>query len=255
MPISKPIIVIPTMEHDVNLLYSIDVKQPSIIRITGYDKDHKNTVFFDREIGTKEKPFSGIRKLRSPLPISPNNLILSISDSKTDSTQNVKVSDISVMPLDKRVVLWNTARDREFYKFAEMIAKSEGYLPTGVYDHDGFEIKISSIIHNPDGNISTTPARMFRPYGNIEISKTHFDKMTVPMRMLILLHEYAHFRANTKDEELADSSALRIYLGMGFSESEALYAFTKIFTPANPQHFLALKARTEKLINQINGNR
>lgn len=254
MSISNKVVEVSTIEHDVDLLYTIETSKPSIITIKGYDPDNAYTVYFNREIGTPDAPFVGSKDFRSPMPISPQRLYLTVYNSKTGSSAGINVKNTRVVPLDKRIVLWNSDSDREFYKFAEIIAKDAGFMKLGVYEHDGFEIKISDIIKNPDGKISTTPARMFRPHGNIEISQSHFRNMTVPMRMLILLHEYAHFRADTKDEEQADSCALNIYLGMGYPESEALYAFTKVFSTPNYDHYLALKQRTEKLLSQLKAN-
>lgn len=246
--------LIPTGEHDVNVLFRVTATKPVILRIKGIDTSNPNTVYFDREIGTKEKPFVGTKLLRSPMPISPKNLSLIIFDNMTKSDENIHVDNVSAIPLSKKMTVFNTPKDYDFVKFAEWFAKNAGWMPLGIYKNkDGKygEIMLCTIIKNPDGKISTTPARMFRPEGNIQISKTHFDKMTIPMRMLILLHEYSHYRANTRDERKADEYALKMYLGLGYSESEAVHAFTKVFTPANITHATALSNRTKQLVTQI----
>ena len=58
--------------------------------------------------------------------------------------------------------------------------------------------------------------------------------MTVPMRMVILLHEFSHFyiNENIDDESEADLNELRIYLGLGYPRIEASDAFTESFMGA-----------------------
>ena len=76
-----------------------------------------------------------------------------------------------------------------------------------------------------------TPARISKSNGRIQVSKKQFDKYTVPMRMAILLHEFAHFylNENIDDETEADLNGLLIYLGLGYPRIEGYEAFLQVF--------------------------
>ena len=88
------------------------------------------------------------------------------------------------------------------------------------------------MVPNPNyGKPLKTPARISRHDGVIEISKKYFKQYTVPMRMAILLHEFAHFYLNNnpRDESEADLNALTIYLSMGYPRIEAYQAWLEVF--------------------------
>jgi hypothetical protein len=88
------------------------------------------------------------------------------------------------------------------------------------------------------GTVLNTPARIGHKTGVIEVSKRRFDSYTIPMRMIILLHEFSHKYKNPKigldisDETGADINALYIYLGLGFSKIDAICVFAKVFLKA-----------------------
>lgn len=246
---------VPTEGYDVVLEARISAEKPVILTIKGYDAHNVNSVYFFRELGTDAVPFRGVQKISAPMPISPEVLNFLVYDKNTKSDTFIKVDNVQVKSLKKEIVLFNKPDDYEFFRFVENFVRKCGNLPLGIYksENEKFEIKISDVIVNQDGKVSSTPARVFRPYGNIEISKKQFDVMTIPMRMLILLHEYSHFRGNTREEGQADKYALQLYLSMGYPKSEAVYAFTKVFTPVNERHADALNARTSDLVNFIKG--
>ena len=99
----------------------------------------------------------------------------------------------------------------------------------------------------------TTPARVGHTSGIIEVSRKHFLTYTVPMRILILLHEFSHKYLNhkigraTSDEVAADINALYIYLAHGFPDLEAHQAFLYVFKDANN----AENARRYRVINDF----
>lgn len=72
-----------------------------------------------------------------------------------------------------------------------------------------------------------TPFRISAENGLIEASKKHIINYTVPMRMVLLLHEYAHFYLNQdiSNEVEADIRGLLIYLSLGYPRKEAYEAF------------------------------
>jgi hypothetical protein len=86
-------------------------------------------------------------------------------------------------------------------------------------------------ITNKDGQELNTPARISKRTGIIQVSKKSFEKMTIPMRLAILCHEFSHFYLNeTMDDEVeADLNGLLIYLGLGYPRIEAYQAFLETF--------------------------
>lgn len=99
------------------------------------------------------------------------------------------------------------------------------------------KVKDFRIEYNP--NIGRTPARIFTDRGLIEIGKRFYD-YPLPFRLFILLHEFGHFYYVT--ESLADLFALKMYLMLGYNESNAMYALTKILHKgeANKERILKL---------------
>ena len=116
-------------------------------------------------------------------------------------------------------------------------------------DDNQYFILLSETIMGNNGQELTTPARVGRNTGIIQVSKQAFTKMTVPMRMAILLHEFSHFYLNEKidDEMEADLNGLLIYLSLGYPRIEAYQAFLETFKE-RPSHLN--KARYD-LINKF----
>ena len=82
-----------------------------------------------------------------------------------------------------------------------------------------------------DGQVVPTPARISQTDGMMEVSKADFLRYTVPMRMAILLHEFAHFYLNEvmEDEVEADHNSLQLYLGMGYPRIDAYNVYLDVF--------------------------
>ena len=102
-----------------------------------------------------------------------------------------------------------------------------------------YNIKYFDVIKDAmSGKVMNTPARIGHNSGIIEVAKYKFDSYTIPMRMIILLHEYSHKYKNPKigleisNEIGADINALYIYLGLGFSKIDAICVFANVFLKA-----------------------
>jgi hypothetical protein len=242
---------IPTQGHDITLTFKVSVDRPMVLRIKGYDAHpfHNNSVYFDREFGTADQLFQGTKMIQAPMPVSPEKMNLVAFDSLTGSQSGVRILEVKAAPLDKRIVAFNTPDDYEYYRFLESFIKACGYRQTGMYKSENgkFKILLSGALYNEKGQPLSTPARIFRPSGIQEWNKPKTDKMTIPIRAFIGLHEFCHFRVNTRNEFEADHYALRIYLGMGFPKSEAMYAFTKIFNPVDENHEKHLESRMQEM--------
>jgi len=135
-----------------------------------------------------------------------------------------------------------------FVKFAQWFSENASILsgtvqgkPSTYRSNDGkFQIDyFNKIVDRDTGRVLTTPARIGHTSGIIEVSKSDFLRYTVPMRMIILLHEYAHKYLNPEVnkpiayETGADINALNIYLALGYPPAEAYYAFLHVFKDAN----------------------
>ena len=123
---------------------------------------------------------------------------------------------------------------KHFVDFAQRFSYNVSNLkPDTTYSSDDnqYFILLSETIRGNNGQELTTPARVGRNTGIIQVSKQAFTKMTVPMRMAILLHEFSHFYLNEKidDEMEADLNGLLIYLSLGYPRIEAYQAFLETF--------------------------
>ena len=63
----------------------------------------------------------------------------------------------------------------------------------------------------------------------MEFSKPDFMRMTIPMRIMVGLHEAGHYFLDTKNEMECDKFGYKIYRSMGFSKNEAMNSLAKIF--------------------------
>ena len=111
-----------------------------------------------------------------------------------------------------------------------------------------FRIEYLPVIRKDDGSPHPTPARIHVKHPVIQVSKKHFDEMTVPARIAILLHEYSHnFLNYNQDSEFeADENAMNLYTDLSYPRLEAVYAFTNIMpdTDVNVQ-------RVENIISEL----
>lgn len=86
-------------------------------------------------------------------------------------------------------------------------------------------VKPFKIVENDDLGVNDTPARIFTDTGVIEVGQK-FKQYPPPIRLFILLHEFGHFYYKT--EWKTDLFALKLYLMLGYNESNAFYALSKV---------------------------
>lgn len=203
------------------LVFSIKSTDECIVNMTGVDYDNDESVYFNRGYGVDNKKFKGIKEFRFPMPITPDKLLFSTSCGEILSVKSDPI---------KRAELFLRDDDRDFLRMALKFAQNAAYMPAGAYEKDGYLIMYEDkIVNHMTGKEESTPARISRSTGIIEINRPQFIEFSIPMRIVILLHEYMHFRLNTRVEIEADFNALNVFLKYGFPKTEALYAFTKIF--------------------------
>ena len=205
------------------------------------------------------------RTIYFSFPVSPKDLFIGCLNVNNINDKDFEVK-IEEAPLKK----YNIAMDsetRDFVQLAINFSQVCGFKmpqPNGtVYStSDGkFNIKYMPQIKDySSGQVINTPARIGHNTGIIEISAAKFIKYTIPMRVMILLHEFSHKYRNPKiglqinNEIGADINGLYIYLGIGFSKVDAICVFSKVFLTAqnssNIQRIRKIQDYIQKFENQ-----
>lgn len=201
-----------------------------------YSKDHPNTYFTARN-----KTIEGEEAIYIRLPLSPNVVYLSVYNERNGNLKNGEDSSFAVTQIKKedlQITLPRTNMDtmlvRNFVAFAQKFAFNAGWIaaPRDYISAAGnFKIEYLPYIITSAGKRMATPARVSTKNGRIQVSQDAFVKMTIPMRMAILLHEFSHYYLNSDiaDETEADLNGLTIYLGLGYPIREAYQAFASTF--------------------------
>ncbi len=168
------------------------------------------------------------------LPISPDIAKISLVGDRGEE-RGFGIEDVKVKKLDPNYSNPNFNKDevKSFINFAEEFSYEAGSIPAEAeYESDDgvFNIKYLNNIKS-NGEIVATPARISQNDGLIEVSKSDFLRYTVPMRMAILLHEFAHYYLNDvmEDEMEADRNSLELYLGMGYPRIDAYNVYLDVF--------------------------
>jgi hypothetical protein len=199
---------------------------------------------------------NGYKEFELKFPQVPSKLYINIFNIKNglflnNEDESFIIEKFKSIDLKTRPI-WLSEKDKEFIKFAQFFSENASYLSASnivngkeipsiyVSDDGTFHIAYYDEIKDKDtGKKLNTPARIGHKSGIIEVSKKDFLKYTVPMRMIVLLHEFSHKWKNPENnyeigyETGADINALNIYLSLGYSEFEALQAFLYVFKGAN----------------------
>lgn len=228
------IIPIPSNGQRFRLRIGIRAFQPLSLVVKGYDTEHANSYYFRRRVPFKPSLFknelNGYKEFSIPMPLSPKLLIVELYNRAYGDDEDFIIEKFEVEKLEPSEV-WAEPEIHRFIQFAQSFAEKAGYLRTGFYDSKSkdFLIEYLPVIKDQNGYPLITPARTNRLTGRIQVSRMHFEKYSIPIRIFILLHERFHFQIPTRKERPADLAALKIFLDLGFPETEAIYAATKIF--------------------------
>jgi hypothetical protein len=237
------------------LLVKVEVTMPTKVRIKIFDEQKPKIVFTDRY-----KTINSSFTFQVNMPITSKSIIISVYDDKKGNTRqdqekNIRVVAVDKTPLQKRidVVDIHNPTIAYFVDFAQRFCYNAPYLDANKSyqsDNGGFMIEYLPSIIDSKGRELTTPARISRLTGRIQVSKKQFEKFTVPMRFAILCHEFSHFYVNEDmtDETEADINGLLIYLGLGYPRIEALEAFYEVFDNYPSEEN---KRRSDKIRNFI----
>lgn len=245
---------VPTEKRDMELHLVIHAAVPCRVIVKGYDPDTSQTVYFRRYLGYRNLPgkgtnlVSGRHEFTIPMPLTPSRMMLEIVNDV--EFNNVSVVSLKAVDL-KRKGLWLTDTDRDYIKFIYEFVTNLGALKDGdvlASDSENFIIKCFPVLVNRETRQElSTPARINRKTAIIEVNLTKLKKYTLFMRIMILFHEYFHWKLDTQSEKRADFNAINWFLSLGFPQTEAMYAFTKVFPKGNS----ALTKREEENIEFI----
>ena len=228
------------------LYIDIKCKGRKRFRLYASDFGRPNSKYAEREIDVENA-----RRIYFSFPVSPKSLgivIFNVADEKD------KEFDVSLM--EAPLQTFNVALDNRTMDFLALsipFSQVAGFVnppPEGkIYssENGNLNIRYVPVIRDFKGNPMSTPARVGHQSGLIEAAKIKFDRYTVPMREIILLHEFSHKYKNPQiglqisNEFGADINALYIYLGLGFSKIDAICVFARVF----------LKAQTESNMQRM----
>ena len=212
----------------------------------------------DTDYTNRYATINGAQKFFVRMPLSPYESMISIynkenGNRKQGEDNSFQVTKVDARPLERKMdcVNWQNPKIRDFVQFAQQFSDNAGILSAGKFpngstyisDEGNFRIDYFDDIRTKRGLVIQTPARISQTKGIIQVSKEHFKKFTVPMRMAILLHEFSHFylNENMEDETEADLNGLLIYLALGFPRIEAYQSFLTTFkdtpTAQNKERF------------------
>lgn len=231
-----------------NLVLSIRVLRPVALRISVFDAETKR-LYVDRNVRVPRD-----RSFQLKVPVSSDELVLEVVDRNLPRERSAfQIERIKVTP-DTKCPVELTNDDKAFIRFAKWFATECTRLQTGkkgtLYCSEGFSILfLDQIMDN--GIALTTPARISRSSGVIEVSKYITRDYSVPMIIVMLLHEYAHKFKNKEygkkesNELTADLIACHIALNLGFDPYEVRQAFIAVFsnkdTELNRKRMAAIK--------------
>ena len=203
----------------------ISAKTEMEVFIVGYDPLSPRTEYFNRRIMV-----SGPDKIFFQCPQTPKRLAIIAWSSQKGK---FKAGPLTTEPLTRNLAILG---DRQAdISFIESFSRRVGRLParrTYVHKGAGFRIDLLPVIRKDNGKKHTTPARIHVSKPIIQVSKQHFDKMTIPQRVAILAHEYSHnyINGNQDSEMEADGNMVDLYKGLGYGKLEAVYAFANIMS-------------------------
>ena len=210
-------------------------------KIWAEDKGRINSKYAERCIDVDKE-----RTIYLSFPASPTEIFIGIKNLAIKNDKNF-TAHFELTQL-KKYNIWLDEQTATFLKLATHFTQVSGYEKANSQGrlfttNDGeFNIKYYPVIKDfKSGQMLNTPARIGHQSGTIEVSKAKFDKYTIPMRMMILLHEYSHKYKNPKvglpiaDETGADINGLYIYLGLGYSKIDAICVFANVFLKAQTQ--------------------
>lgn len=215
-----------------HLVLGLRILRPVEIRITVYDPATMR-IYAQRLLKLAKS-----LELLVKMPIVPDKLTARVvSKGEAPGRESFRLESIEVKP-DTICPLELTENDCKFIAFAKYFATELPHLEAGVrgtiYQSEQFSILYLDELKDGETEL-TTPARIDRSSGMIEVSKKAIADYTVPMLIIMLLHEYGHKWKNPEygkevaNELTADIIAVHIALNLGFDYTEVENCYRAVF--------------------------
>lgn len=237
------------------------------VKIVVADANQDYTMFTNRTENIVGQKDIFVRMPLSPWMAAINIYNVEIGNVSDEKDNSFHIVNIEKVPLEKKADLADidNAIIKSFVIFAQKFSYNAGVLPVGNYISTNrlFFIRYVDEIRgyvNANGqyvdDVVPTPFRISVDDGLIEADRKAVQLMTVPMRVALLFHEFAHFWLNKEmnDEQEADLNALYIYLGLGYPRLEAKDAFIETFegnqTAANEERAALINDFIDNFDNQ-----
>ena len=240
------------------LTIGVATEKQQQIRVVISDPSQKNTVFTNRYNLVNGNQYFYVR-----MPLAPKVALVSVYDEAKGPGSNDEFSMIGIgngvskRTLERKMAVVDIGDPyvKSFVDLAQRFSYNAGWLTPGNYKSDDGKINISyqETLKGENDQEASTPARIGEVDGIIEVSAKMFRKFTVPMRMAILCHEFAHYyrNSNAYNEVEADLQGLLIYLGLGFPRVEAQEAFVETFTNTPTGEPTELNARRMRILKRF----
>lgn len=235
-------IVVKTNYEECAIKLVIHTLEPVKMQVEVFNPTKPKTYYtkrFKTINGTKytiEKPTFLIRLPQTPEVVIIRVYNLAKGNMPSDKDLSFRVEDVKKIELPKKLNVFDFRNRaiKSFVRFAQEFSENAGILsvPSTYFSDDGnYRIDYLPQIIGDNDKALTTSLRISIITGRIEVNKKRFIEYTVPMRMMILLHEFAHFYQNkdSRNEYEADFNALLIYLGLGYPRIEAHQAWLEVF--------------------------
>lgn len=232
-----------------NLILGFRVLNPVKLEVCVFDPESKR-IFARRWVKMARSSSVTIK-----LPVTPDNLRTQILGVPATDLSQIQLKSIKVTP-DTQCPVNLTEQDKQFISFAVWFAKELPRLDAGIkgtlYQSNGFSILYLDEIKEENSELST-PSRIEQLSGVIEVSKHRVSNYTVPMLIVMLLHEYSHkyknpqYRKAIGNEITADIIAVHMALNLGYDPVEIQNCFKAVFALKDTD----LNRRRMKAINEF----
>lgn len=226
-----------TNNAPITLAVKIRVDKPTKVHLEVVDHSLP-----ERKFTNRYKTIKGSETLYVRMPLSPKVAEVVVYEAIGGlgrKSKSVQIESVKKVGLERRFSPQDIGnrKIRSFVDFAQRFVFNVYKLQaneTYKSDDGNYFIQLKEQIVSSNGKVMTTPARIGRTTGIIQVSKKDFVSFTVPMSFAILMHEFSHFYLNEKidDEMEADLNGLLLYLGLGYPRIEAYQAFLETFKKA-----------------------
>lgn len=190
--------------------------------------------------------------------------------NQADAPRSFTIEKMRLRPLVRqmRVIDYTNKYIRNFIPFAEKFCFNAGVLPTYnnrnytnvpesavrrmLFTGPIFEIKYVSVIQEK-GMAHLTPARIGIFDKIIEIAKSKYQPMTIPGRMAVICHEFAHLHMNNEmeDEAEADINGCKLYIALGYPIIELYEMYQSMFYQSQTDVNFERYEKVKKFIDEM----